>query len=395
MATIDNAVSRMAKKYGDSFQKFGKPQIVPAISTGSLCLNQAIGEPSGIPEGAIVEIYGWQHSGKTLMSYLTIIEAQKKYPERPCLIIDAERQFKYQARWAESLGVNVEELMVTECVTGEEAFDKLVAAVLGECEYDKDGNVVKVLKKGDFSVIVVDSVTQLIPASEKDADMDDSIRMAAQAGMIGKGLRKLLSAMTQAKSDTIIIFINQVRTAPSLNPKAKAESRSGGKALPFYATLIWKVTKVFDSEVRDGGKLISHDVQVKFGKNKAGSLPVDPVQFTLKYDGTGIDNEKELFEVAKYNGVIDQSGAYYQFVNQKTGKPDENVKKFYRKDWLEVLEQNPMKRKLIMDLIKKGKVFVEEMTTEAYEKAYQQSGVKVEPKPNQTKKAKKDEISSI
>jgi len=368
------AADKITKKYGaHTWKKFGKPQVVPSVSTGSLILNEAIGEPNGWPEGAVIEVYGWQGAGKTLLTYLAIAEAQKQFPDKPCALIDAEKQFKYQAKWAQSIGVNVEELFVSPCATAEEAFDKLEAAILGEAEYDDKGMPVKVITPGDFSVIVVDSVSQLTPKSEVQAEMDGSTRQAAQAAAIGKGLRKLVSAMTLADSKTIVFFINQVRMAPGVmmgNP----ESRSGGNSLRFYATLICKINKISKSEQRDSkNKIVSHRVKVKLEKNKAGQLPAEAIEFTLNYDGSGVDNDLELFSIGKNNGCIDGKG-WYTFIDPDTGIEDEEVGKFQESKFKSVLERHPhIKEKLIKVLkSENSNKYVPEPTEEELKAEYEE-----------------------
>jgi recombination protein RecA len=373
---------RLASKYGKhSWKPFGEVKAVPSITTGSYKLDASIGDPNGWPEGSVIEVYGWQGAGKTLLTYLAIAEAQKKYPDRPCAIIDAEKQFVFQAKWAKKFGVKVEELYVSPCVTAEEAFDKCVSAIIGEAEYDDTkegkGKIVRVIKPGNFSVIVVDSVSQLTSSTEFNASMDESTRIGAQAAAIGKGLRKLLSAMQLVDSKTIVFFINQIRMTPGVmfgNP----ESRPGGNALKFYATLIARVTKLSKSVVRDSkGKIVSHDVQVKFEKNKAGELVEKPVQFTLKYDGSGVDNDKELFDFALNNKMIDGAAGWYYFIDKK-GIKIEEYGKFRKNDngkdvtLMDVLQDHPDKKDELLKLLQVGNIFDEELSTEEYKEAYKE-----------------------
>jgi recombination protein RecA len=370
---------RIVSKYGkNSWKPFGNVTTVPSITTGSYKLNTAIGDPMGWPEGSVIEVYGWQGAGKTLLTYLAIAEAQKLYPDRPCAIIDAEKQFIYQAKWAKSFGVKVEDLYVSACVTAEEAFDKCVSAIIGEAEYDDTekgkGKITEIINPGNFSIIVVDSVSQLTPLAEFNAGMDENTRSAAQAAAIGKGLRKLVSAMQLVNSKTIVFFINQIRMSPGVL-FGSPEARSGGNALKFYSTLICRVTKDAKSVVRDSsGRILSHDVQVKIEKNKAGQLAEDPIRFTLKYDGTGVDNEAELFDIALQNNLIVGRAGWYTFIN-KNGEPDDTCK--FRKDdngkdlsFLQALNAMPEKKDSIMKLCKEGKIYDTEMTLEDYKDSF-------------------------
>ena len=398
MSKAYSTTERIASKYGEhSWKPYGAVTTVPAITTGSYKLNAAIGDPNGWPEGSVIEVYGWEGAGKTLLTYLALAEAQKKYPDRPCAIIDAEKQFAFQAKWAKKFGVKVEDLYVSPCVTAEEAFDKCVSAIIGEAEYDDTkegkGRIEKIINPGNFSIIVVDSVSQLTSSTEFNASMDDSIRTGSQAAAIGKGLRKLLSAMQLVNSRTIIFFINQIRMAPGVmfgNP----EQRPGGNALKFYATIIARVTKIPKSVVRnEKGKIVSHDIQVKFEKNKAGELVEKPVQFKLLYNGTGVDNESELFDIAMSNGMLDTSGSGWFWFVDKNGIKQEEYGKFRKEDngkdecFLDVINEHQNKKDEILKYCLDGNIFDEEISEEEYSLAY-----KTAKEEEKTKKDKKNEV---
>lgn len=368
------------------FTKFEKHK-VGSYNTGSLLLNRAIGDCDGYPEGSIVEIYGWPGAGKTLLTYLAISEAQKQHPKKPCLLIDAENTFQFQQDWAESFGVDVTNLYVEKCSSAEEAFDILEEAILGEVERDKKG-AIKKINPNDFACIVVDSVAQLVPLAEIEAKMDDSIRTGAQAGAMGRGLRKLQSALSLAKSKTTVFFVNQVRMAPTAygNP----ETRPGGNALPFYATLIIRVTKDNKSIKRDEktGKIISHDISVKIEKNKAGQIPEKALRFTLNYDGTGVDNDVELFDVGLLNGLIKQAGSYYYFVD-KQGNEDEKIGRFYARKVKYIFEQFPEKKQLLLKLIQNNEIYTEELSGKDLEATYKESIEEDKKKQSSKKKVTK------
>jgi len=360
-----SAAERIEKKFGGTWEKAGNGILKPpaSISTGSLLMDEAIGDCKGYPEGSVIEIYGPQHSGKTLMGYITIGQSQKKHPDRDHLIIDAENQFKFQSRWAQQLGVDVPSLFVKPVISGEEAFDIICMAILGDVRLNKDGEVTEVVKPGNFGVIMVDSVTQLVPLEMIHKGMDQSQRMAAVAAMMSRGLKKVLSAMVLANSKTIIIFINQTRMNPNaakfhMNP----EQRTGGTALAFYDTIAFRVSKVKKSEERDStGKIFAHQAAIKFDKNKAGGLPADPIIIRIRYDGTGIDQDAELMSVAEINGLVQEfKKGKFNFVKPGTEELlDESIENFKRDDFGTILNEYPKMKEVIYDFIKKGKFYTE------------------------------------
>jgi len=356
------AAERIEQKFGGKWEKAGSEILKPpaSISTGSLLMDEAIGDCKGYPEGSVVEIYGPQHSGKTLMGYLAIAQSQKKNPERDHLIIDAENQFKYQSRWAQQLGVNVPELYVKPVISGEEAFDIIEMAILGDVSVNSSGEVTKVIEPGNFGVIMVDSVTQLVPLEMIHKGMDESQRMAAVAAMMSKGLKKILSAMVLAKSKTVIIFINQLRMNPNARFGANPETRTGGSALPFYDTISFRVSKIRKSEERDEkGKIFAHQAKIKFDKNKAGGLPADPIVIRIRYDGTGIDQDAELMSVAEMNGIVKEfKKGKFNFVKPGTDDIlDDTIEMFKRDEFKTVLEEHPEIKEAIYKFISEGKFY--------------------------------------
>ncbi|MDO8640068.1 MAG: hypothetical protein Q7R33_00825 [Nitrosarchaeum sp.] len=367
-SAITTAAAIIQKRFGRSIAPSGDyyKKAIQVISTGSILLNNAIGKIKGIPVAAVVEVFGWEGAGKTLLLYLAIAEAQRTMPDRPCVLIDAERQFKFQAEWAAKVGVDVAKLIVIPVSTAEEAFDIIHALVLGEHEYDKKTNeVIRVINPGKYAIIGIDSVTQLVSSVDATKGMGDSRQRGSQASAIGLGLKKVTSAMARSDVDssTILYFINQLRKNPNKrfgNP----EYRTGGNALPFYDTLAFKVAKKWKSEVRDeNGVIISHDVVVTFEKNKAGSMPEDAIVFTLRHDGSGVDNKQELFDVAFMNGIVKEyvidDKTRYNFVVPETGKTlDENIKNFSRRKFDTILDENPKIKEKIMALIEDRKIFV-------------------------------------
>ena len=381
-----SAIERINAKYGkNSFQKFVKKEL-DTVSTGSLLFDQALGKFKGYPEGAVVEAYGWEGSGKTLMMYLAIAEAQRKFPDRPCAIIDAERQFKYQSDWAESLGVDVEQLFVKEVASAEEAFSLLEMLILGDVEMDKEGNVKKVITPGNFAIIGVDSVTQLAPLADIHKDLDESSAQGAQASAIGKGMKKMVSAMVTAQTKSIIFMINQLRQNPRAGYGANPEYRPGGNSLKFVDVLAFEVKKINKSdEVGKDGKIISHKAKVKITKSKIASKPLDWIEFKLNYDGTGIDNDMELFEVGKFNGLLvklkgrnkygvaknprkleeDESGDSIE-LNDKFPIFEAEKSETTSRDFKQYLIDNPKLKQYILDFIEKGQIYIKE--NQSYDK---------------------------
>lgn len=368
--TAKSAAERIAKKYGaHSFEKFKKKELI-SISTGSLLLNQSLGKFKGYPEGAFIEAYGWEGSGKTLMLYLAIAEAQRKFPDRPCAILDAEKQFKYQADWAETIGVNVEELYVKEISSAEEAFDILEMLILGEVKIDSQDGSKTVIKAGNFSIIGIDSISQLVPLDEVNKDMEVNTKRGAQATAIGRGMRTLTSAMVQAKSQTTIFMINQLRMNPNAGMFSNPEYRPGGNSLKFYDTLAFEVKKVPKSEiVGSDGKIISHRAKIKITKSKIAAKPKDWIEFKLNYDGTGIDVDTELLDVAKLNKLLINKGRTYGIAATPGDEDSEFSDKFptfksseknLDVDFKEYLSSNKKVKELILDYVKEGKFYVVE-----------------------------------
>lgn len=397
------AAERIEKKYGGKWKKAGSELLKPppSIPTGSLLLDEAIGDCKGYPEGSIIEAFGPQHSGKTLMGYLAIAASQRAHSNRDHLIIDAENQFRFQSRWAKVVGVDVENLYVSPVTSAEECFDKIEMAILGDVILDSDGNIKEVVKPGNFGVILIDSVTQLTPLEIIHKAMDESKRMASLASVMSVGLKKVVSAMSLVQSRTILFFVNQTRANPSQmfgNP----EVRTGGNSLPFYNTIAFRVSKVFDSNERDeAGKIFAHQVKLKFDKNKAGQMPADPIVFRLRYDGTGIDNDFELFSVAKINKIIAKvkavkpdkkgkpgKGGKYNFIKPGTevdkdgvidGNVDEaildkSIENFKEGQFKDILTRFPDKKTALLDFVKKGSFYSKDDEIEE-EKVVDEEGI--------------------
>ena len=383
--TVLTAAERITEKFGGKWQKVGSEILKPppAISTGSLLLDEALG-CQGFPEGSIIEAFGPQHSGKTLMGYICIAGAQKKYPNRDNLLLDAENQFRYQARWAQQVGVDVPKLFVSPVTSAEECFDKIEMAILGDVEFNKEGKIKRVVKPGNFAVIMIDSVTQLTPLEMVHKSMDENTRLASLASVMSHGLKKIVSAMSLTQSRTILFFINQTRTNPGQMFGSK-EVRTGGNSLPFYDTIAFRVSKIKKSEERDArGKIFAHQVKIKFEKNKAGQLPANPIIFKLKYDGSGIDNNFELFTVAEINKLIEKFGRKLNFVKPGTkDKLDPAIADFKQEDFPTVLQANPKIKEMILKYIKEGCFYVSETAVEEEDDS-EESSKKKETKAEET-----------
>lgn len=306
LAPSDEAIKKL-KEVNEKLNKdfgagtimcMGDKQIVQveSISTGSLCLNEAIGI-GGFPKGRIIEIYGPESSGKTTIAIHTIAEAQKLGGK--CAFIDAEHAF--DSFYAQNIGVNMDELFLSQPDYGEQALE-----IADRC-----------IGSGGYAVVVIDSVAALVPKSELDGQMGD-VKMALQARLMSQALRKLTGSIS--KTNTICIFINQLRFKVGMfmgNP----ETTAGGEALKFYASVRLDVRK---KVLRDGEDAYGNEVRVKVVKNKVAP-PFKVAEFDIIY-GEGIDTYKELITLASEKGVITKSGSWYSYNNDKLGQGAEAVK---------------------------------------------------------------------
>ena len=226
---------------------------------------------------------------------------------------------------------------------------------------NKDGELKKIIEPGNYGIIMIDSVTQLVPLEMVHKAIDENTRLAALAAVMSTGLKKVVSAMSLVQSKTILFFVNQTR-ANIGQMFGKKLVRTGGNALPFYDTIALNIWKVGKSEERDEkGKIFAHQVAIKFEKNKAGQLPAEPIVFRLRYDGTGIDNMFELYSVAEMNGLIAKFKRKYNFIKPGTGDLiDETIENWNKKDFEEVLKQNPKIKEMIDNFIKEGAFYSNE-----------------------------------
>ncbi|HRJ79226.1 MAG TPA: recombinase RecA [Planctomycetota bacterium] len=306
MQAVEMAMSQIEKNHGKgSLMKLGdRPAVeVNGITTGALSIDLALGG-RGIPRGRIVEIYGPESSGKTTLALQVVANAMRA--GGMAAFIDAEHAL--DPAYAKQLGVDVENLYVSQPDSGEQALDI--------CE--------TLVRSNAFDVIVVDSVAALVPKSELEGDMGDA-QMGAQARLMSQAMRKLTAAVSRA--NTALIFINQIRMKIGVmfgNP----ETTTGGNALKFAATQRIEVRRA--APIKVGDEVIGNEVSVKVVKNKLAP-PFKKVTVEMIF-GEGISREGDLLELGATCGVIKRSGAWWTFGNHKLGQGKENAKVFLREN---------------------------------------------------------------
>ena len=305
--SLEAAVSLIEKNYGKgSIMKLGSKTNVDieAISTGSLGLDIALGI-GGVPKGRIIEIYGPESSGKTTLATHIVAESQKKGGN--CAFIDAEHAL--DPAYAKKLGVNLEELLISQPDTGEQGLE--IADSL--------------IKSGGIDVLIIDSVAALVPRAELQGDMGDSLP-GLQARLMSQALRKLTSSIAQ--SNTLVVFINQLRMKIGVmfgNP----ETTSGGNALKFYSSVRMDIRRI--GAIKEKDQIIGNSTRVKVIKNKVAP-PFKVVEFDLMY-GKGISKLGELIDLGTKAGVVEKAWAWYAYKGEKIGQGRENAKTY--------LAQNP------------------------------------------------------
>ena len=302
---IDLAVGQIEKQFGKgSIMRLGqKSAIAPieAISTGSISIDYALGI-GGMPRGRVIEIYGPESSGKTTLALQVIAEAQKT--GGMAAFVDAEHAL--DAQYAQKLGVDLENLLVSQPDNGEQALE-----------------IVEVLiRSASVDVVVVDSVAALVPKAEIEGEMGEA-QMGLQARLMSQALRKLTGVVS--KSKTTLIFINQLREKIGVmfgNP----ETTTGGRALKFYASVRIDIRRI--ASIKDGDQVIGGRTRVKVVKNKVAP-PFREAEFDVMY-GEGISREGDLLDLAVEKRIIEKSGAWFAYSGERLGQGRENVKQFLR-----------------------------------------------------------------
>ena len=318
--TLDQVLADIEKQFGKgAIMKLGERGVknIDVVSSGSLLLDQALGV-GGFPKGRIIEIFGPESSGKTTIALHAIAEVQKTGGR--AAFIDAEHAL--DPVYARKLGVDIDELLLSQPDTGEQALEIVEALVRSEA----------------MSIIVIDSVAALVPQAEIEGEMGDS-HVGLQARLMSQALRKLSGIIN--KTNTICIFINQLREKVGVmfgNP----ETTPGGRALKFYSTVRLDVRR--GEQIKVGGDVLGNKTNIKVVKNKVAP-PFKTAEVEIMY-GEGISKVGEIIDLASNLGIIDKSGAWFSYKGEKIGQGKENVKL--------VLKNNPAMYKEIEDKVRKS-----------------------------------------
>ena len=302
---LSAALSQIERQFGKgSVMKLGKndrSMDIETISSGSLGLDIALGV-GGLPRGRVVEIYGPESSGKTTLALHTVAEGQKK--GGICAFIDAEHAL--DPVYARKLGVNIDELLISQPDTGEQALEITDTLV----------------RSGGVDIIVIDSVAALTPKAELEGEMGDSLP-GLQARLMSQALRKLTASIS--KSNTIVIFINQIRMKIGImfgNP----ETTTGGRALKFYSSVRVDIRRI--AAVKEGDVVVGSRTKVKIVKNKVAA-PFREAEFDILY-GEGISREGDVLDLAVLHNIVEKSGAWYSYAGERIGQGRENVRTFLK-----------------------------------------------------------------
>ncbi len=303
---LDSALAQIEKTFGKgSIMKFGNQERleIETISTGSLGLDIALGV-GGIPKGRIIEIYGPESSGKTTLTLHCVAECQKQ--GGTCAFIDAEHAL--DPVYAKKLGVNVDELLISQPDSGEQALEIVDTLV----------------RSGAIDMVIVDSVAALVPKAELEGEMGDAT-MGAQARLMSQALRKITGTVN--RTQCTVIFINQIRQKIGVmfgNP----ETTTGGNALKFYASVRMDIRRI--GALKDKEEVVGNLTRVKVVKNKV-SPPFKTVEFDILY-GQGISKEGEIIDMGVKAGVVEKSGSWFSYKDQRIGQGKENTRQFIKEN---------------------------------------------------------------
>jgi recombination protein RecA len=311
--SLDLAIKQIDKAFGKgTLVRLGDKEIEPieSISTGSLGIDMALGV-GGVPKGRVIEVFGPESSGKTTLALHMIAECQKK--GGVCAFIDAEHAL--DVIYARNLGVDVENLLVSQPDYGEQALEILET----------------VIRSGAVDLIVVDSVAALTPKVEIDGDMDDQ-QVGVQARLMSKALRKITGILS--KMSATVVFINQIRMKIGMTGYGSPETTTGGNALKFYASVRLDIRRI--ATLKQGDQSIGNRVKVKVVKNKVAP-PFKQAEFDIMF-GEGISKEGEIVDYAVKLDMIDKSGAWFSYKDTKIGQGRENAK-LYLKEHVELQKE--------------------------------------------------------
>ncbi len=299
---LDMALSQIEKQFGKgAVMKMGDKagMEIETISTGALALDIALGV-GGLPRGRVIEIFGPEASGKSTMAMHVVAEAQRNGGS--CAYIDAEHAM--DPTYARAIGVDVDELLISQPDTGEQALE--ICDIL--------------VRSGSMDVIVIDSVAALTPRVELEGEMGDA-HVGLQARLMSQALRKLTANMN--KSDTIVIFINQLREKIGVM-FGSPETTPGGRALKFYSSVRLDIRRI--EALKDGGEIVGNRTRIKVVKNKVAP-PFRQAEFDIMY-GKGVSREASILDISVEQNIVKKSGAWYTYEGEQIGQGRENVKKF-------------------------------------------------------------------
>ena len=304
---LQAALAQIEKQYGKgTIMRLGEGEVIDdieVVSTGSLGLDIALGV-GGLPRGRVIEIYGPESSGKTTLTLQVIAEMQKQ--AGTCAFIDAEHALDVQ--YAQKLGVNLQELLISQPDTGEQALEIVDALV----------------RSGSVDLVVVDSVAALTPKAEIEGEMGDALP-GLQARLMSQALRKLTSNIKRA--NVLVIFINQIRMKIGVM-FGSPETTTGGNALKFYASVRLDIRRI--GSIKKGEEVIGNETKVKVVKNKV-SPPFKTAEFDILY-GEGISREGEIIDMGVEAKVLEKSGAWYAYEGEKIGQGKDNAREFLKEN---------------------------------------------------------------